>query len=511
MIKNIKSNNKGFSLVELILAVVILGVVISPLLHSFVTATNIFAKSRNISQLTATGQNILETIDARPIKEFVEGGELVKELLTHRGTTPEFYELGISDYTSEDSVAQVAIKNLATADGTYDARVTFSRGQALTGERVGFDQPENGFKLVNSKELAKFSNMDAVYTQKYGKENPEEKLLNDIISFFPALSSLIDKSAGIKQMDRMIIINAEVDEANKLIFVTLTYNYEASTGVHLYKKDGSVFRFPQDMDQTIPDGTLLEKTQVKNNARYFLMNLAYEYNILPGGYDYSDDLENAKDINADGTINYKDIRNLSIYVMYYANYTGTDNIQIWNDYYDINLNVFIVKMNPLKPIYNAMGNVLYYEPIKGLELNNLEVSPRYATVIEWVLSDEYADLEAYVEKKNDFLFTNAPINLYLEEYYNYDSKIYDKSNTSYCLNSTFDIWIGVAAWYELPDSRVSYELVKKNSDPRIYNVTIDLYPVNSCTISTKTEDEISTQIATYSEEPLYTLQGTKTN
>ena len=508
MIRKIKSNNKGFSLVELILAVVILAIVVSPLLHSFVTATNIFSKSRNMAQLTAAGQNILEVVDASPIQDFVEGNNLVRTMLEHNGYTPEFYELGTSDYKSEDAVAQVAIKNLPAANNLYDARVTFSRGQELQETRVGIDKPEllaeNGFKIVNSKELAKFSNMDAVFTQKYGKENPDEKLVNDIISFFPYLANVIDKNAGIGRMDRMIEIVTEVDETNTLIFVTLSYYYVPDYGVQLFKKNGDPFIFPDDV-----------KSEYQSEAQNFLGNVLYEYNILPGGYDYSDDLAHAKDKNEDGIIDYKDIENLSIFVMYYANYTGTDNIVILNQV-DVNISTFIVKMNPLKPIKNAAGEIISYERITGTELNDLENNSSYYTAIEWVLANEYAgDFEAFKAKKNDFLYTNAPINLYEEEYYNYDSRIYGKDNDDgFGLNDgRFEVWIGVAHWYGMPDSKVSSELVKKNADPRIYNVIIELYPVNSCTIDTVTDPItlITTTTADFSEEPSYTLQGTKTN
>ena len=40
-------NNEGFSLIELLIAIVILSIIVVPLLHSFVTSARTNAKSRN--------------------------------------------------------------------------------------------------------------------------------------------------------------------------------------------------------------------------------------------------------------------------------------------------------------------------------------------------------------------------------------------------------------------------------------------------------------------------------
>lgn len=40
-------NNEGFSLIELLIAIVILAIIVVPLLHSFVTSARTNAKSRN--------------------------------------------------------------------------------------------------------------------------------------------------------------------------------------------------------------------------------------------------------------------------------------------------------------------------------------------------------------------------------------------------------------------------------------------------------------------------------
>ena len=49
-------NNKGFSLVELLIATVILAIIVAPLLHSFVTSANTTVKSRQMGNVTLLSQ-----------------------------------------------------------------------------------------------------------------------------------------------------------------------------------------------------------------------------------------------------------------------------------------------------------------------------------------------------------------------------------------------------------------------------------------------------------------------
>ena len=57
-------NNEGFSLVELLIAIVILSIIVVPLLHSFVTSARTNAKSRNTMHATAIAEDVMEQFEA---------------------------------------------------------------------------------------------------------------------------------------------------------------------------------------------------------------------------------------------------------------------------------------------------------------------------------------------------------------------------------------------------------------------------------------------------------------
>jgi len=58
----------GLSLIELLVAIAILGIVVAPLLHAFITSANTAAKSRRIGEATLDAQNVSELIDATKMK-----------------------------------------------------------------------------------------------------------------------------------------------------------------------------------------------------------------------------------------------------------------------------------------------------------------------------------------------------------------------------------------------------------------------------------------------------------
>ena len=60
-----KQNNKGFTLIELLVAITVLAIVITPLLHSFVSSHRVNAKSKQLMRATTLAQNEMELFEKR--------------------------------------------------------------------------------------------------------------------------------------------------------------------------------------------------------------------------------------------------------------------------------------------------------------------------------------------------------------------------------------------------------------------------------------------------------------
>ena len=65
-------NNAGFSLVELLIAMVVLAIIVVPLLHSFVTSARTNAKSRSTMHATAIAEDVMEMFEAHSLEEMAE-------------------------------------------------------------------------------------------------------------------------------------------------------------------------------------------------------------------------------------------------------------------------------------------------------------------------------------------------------------------------------------------------------------------------------------------------------
>lgn len=72
MKKRIQQDNGGFSLVELIVAVVILAFVVAPILGAFVSSARTNGKSQRVLSATTVGQNIMEEVKGTPFKTLIK-------------------------------------------------------------------------------------------------------------------------------------------------------------------------------------------------------------------------------------------------------------------------------------------------------------------------------------------------------------------------------------------------------------------------------------------------------
>ena len=133
-----KASNAGFSLVELLIAVVILAIIVIPLLRMFVTSTRINVKSRQMLRATTVAQDIMEGLKAYTLEEvrtqftppdgtsgnsyfFPTEGFYVVNTSMIQGGVREIEELG-PDVSGEE-VYYFGIENLKMQGGEYDALI----------------------------------------------------------------------------------------------------------------------------------------------------------------------------------------------------------------------------------------------------------------------------------------------------------------------------------------------------------------------------------------------------
>ncbi len=145
-------NNAGFSLVELLIAIVILSIIVVPLLHSFVTSARTSAKARNTMHATAIAEDAMEEFEAYTIEKMAERYE-------DSGFTAEEDENGRWTFRKQDS---------STTSGSYDVV-------------AALDPTVDQYQEANAKELVDIQNLsgslNAIYTE-------AEDAANDAYGYF---------------------------------------------------------------------------------------------------------------------------------------------------------------------------------------------------------------------------------------------------------------------------------------------------------------------------------------
>ena len=157
-------NNKGFSLVELLIATIILGIVVVPLLHTFVTAANTTARSRQIGEATLLGENVAELVETTAITE-----EALKELFKDPAfgvdnSDPDNPSISCSRDRNSDIYSLSAL-GVHAGNSTFNVKVKLDPTAYHTGN------PNR--KPINDVKLSDYSNMDGIYAQSLDVTNPD--------------------------------------------------------------------------------------------------------------------------------------------------------------------------------------------------------------------------------------------------------------------------------------------------------------------------------------------------
>jgi type II secretory pathway pseudopilin PulG len=463
--RKIKQNSKGFSLVALIAAVAILAVVVTPLLHSFVTSTNISRKATIISEATLAGKNILEAIDARGISELQEISDTNSfcNLLSTEDNQVSVTPIGDFDsrgnLKSDDGNFTIGIQNVKAGKSVYDAKVEFTRGDKEENQKDqygnvlidsnGDPQKSTSFGLytINSKKLAKYSAMDGVFCQPYIRTANPDYMVEEVFQTRAKSNKRIDVENYTRSRTIQLITYQDKDG---YVWATLTYFYEFE--YNLLDLDGyTVYGY---------DGEPVTDTI---SGRYD-SNFRYSYSLFPGGFYPT---------NKDGSV--------SIYLMYYPDYDSEknlyreDNFEVlkvardgdeWSDpLFEVDLNLFLYKQ---KPIDYDEENQKYIS--KGFT----DVSNGYkATITMNMPSDFEIDTNDEETEKETLIYTNINqdmINPAAD--FVFQVRAIDYSEFSPEDAEEFSYF---PAWQN-PAYAETFYLVRQEADVRIYKVKITLYP-----------------------------------
>lgn len=315
MKKNLKKNkqsNKGFTLVEVLVAILILAIIVVPLLNAFVVSANTNAKARRMMRATTLAQNVIEELKAYSLNESAE---------QYLGRKAGNYVIADAEKSYEtvkyaDGVhKQVTIDEYGEIVGRVDEQYDFVL-QGVAQESAKFDVEIQ----VRKPEVKDPANLDGL--GEYEMVNITSMNRSDCAYFAQESTSDLNVALEFARRGEIYTGSAEVSSEEFLDMMTRTITIDINSEV---------------------DGT--ENVKV-----------TYDY-LIPAGYTTADNREYTEYTTIyDNYASGEELQ--AVYVYYYPLYgVSTRDTFIINNANDFDVEVYLIKMKDTS--YNAYDDANY--------------------------------------------------------------------------------------------------------------------------------------------------------
>ena len=187
--QNRHKDNRGLTLLELLVAVVMLSLLISPLLHSFIVSASTTAKARSYNEMTNAATNLIEQIKGSNLdfvlQDIIDNNRLLSvpaNVITEESDIANGkYVLALSNYNYNGRVYEGSLtldasqykQSLTTNNINEEPVVKYS----FTGLRAGSEM--SYFEIAAANDLANKANMEAanqyaaLYSATIAEASPE--------------------------------------------------------------------------------------------------------------------------------------------------------------------------------------------------------------------------------------------------------------------------------------------------------------------------------------------------
>ena len=418
-------NNKGFSLVELLIATIILSIVATPMLHTFVTAANTTTRSRQIGEATLLGENVAElvetTITMSDLETLFENPAFDIDP-TDPNLNPPDSTYSVNSVDDRTDIYSLSAKGVPIGSSTFNVKITMDPSAYQTG--------------INDVKLSDYSNMDGIYAQSLDVTNP------DVLAYAAFQREADRRHHGAAEGEnaseeeewdpnsvepvRTTIIDITEDATTGAITAILSLNY---TYYYTYSS--------------------IDANGVPNNYANSITVGPYEYDLV---HDFSPVTEG---------------RLPNLYVMYYPLYESSRI----NDIIQIN-NMLTVTSggSPVEPERAGAA-----QPIKIFLVKEKAADPNLA-------NKEFS----YNARVEQYVPAGTSDTSYAVVYSNIREDLVTGSNLGN--NITYDIYRGRffsdIGYFGGDDPNKGGDLVSKTERNRMYDVTVEIYDVKDTDFTT---------------------------
>lgn len=319
-----RQQNKGFTLIEVLISITILAIIAAPMLHAFVTSARTNAKSAKLLDATTLSQNIMEEFKAGSLEDIARefngygSGSIASKA---SGGAYEAVETGV------DSGTYVAVDK---ENATLQPSVIDAADPTKYPDGVFVGQKSDEYHFMLSKVEMENSTYDvAIHLAQSGNG---EKNLADIYAMDRTDCGYFAQE---EDMDRKAA--AEFKLRNT------AYAYDA-----VAQKTVDEFWAMMTRHITISIGQTSIEANAEgagngNTKKTTYVDVTYEYEI-PRGYTTDADRQYSVTTRIyDNQISEEELQ--AVYLYYYPFYSrGTDTLTIDNQQ-DLEIDVFVIKMN----------------------------------------------------------------------------------------------------------------------------------------------------------------------
>lgn len=223
--RKLHNDQRGFSLVEVIIALAVLAIIAVPICHSFVTAARTNAKARKQASANAVAENVMEGINAYTYEDLVTQFTTVAvdDFLISENCDEKGVISGWSDgmHTKPGNTMVYQIRGVDEDVYSFDVRVTVdaSAYTALPGEAENF----------NDRELAVITNYNAEKDYLFVQNKEDEIAAYQTLASRSGTHSQAELEGRIKRTIRIVLEKEDTPQAVR-VSTTVTYTYVGSEG-----------------------------------------------------------------------------------------------------------------------------------------------------------------------------------------------------------------------------------------------------------------------------------------
>lgn len=258
-----KQDNKGFTLVELLVAIMVLAIVIVPMLHGFVTSHRVNAKSKQMMRATALAQNEMEIFEKEKIEDLMT--------MTEK-SDPSKLRYTVTDMPDPTDASDDGCYTFERKKTINDesGREMFDVVVTLNPKRMGAGDRYYDFNIIPLMQMNTISNLDSgSYVQTIRSENNATDYDSIVYGTFKERRDASGVGAAWeledfeKELIRKIRINvSQVPDGSEMITkakVTYEYTCEAfhvmPAGYETYTEEKVIYDNAQERDD---DGNRIE-------------------------------------------------------------------------------------------------------------------------------------------------------------------------------------------------------------------------------------------------------------